>query len=76
MLWILSAVGMFFFQNYGRVLFLFMYVLSILMIPFFGITVSAPIESIMFSIGDVLDIVIIALAYFSPLRKYFKRGSP
>lgn len=72
LLWILSAIGIFFFQNYGRILFLFMYILSILMIPFFGVTVSTPIESFMFSIGDILDIAIIALAYFSPLSGYFK----
>jgi len=72
LLWILSAIGMFFFQSYGRTLFLVMYVLSILMIPFFGVAVSAPAESFMFAIGDTLDIAIIALAYFSPLSGYFK----
>ncbi|MCF6211895.1 MAG: hypothetical protein L3J88_10725 [Gammaproteobacteria bacterium] len=75
LLWILSAIGIFFFQNYGRILFLFMYILSIFMIPFFGVSVSAPIESLMFAISDILDIAIITLAYFSPLSGYFKTRS-
>jgi hypothetical protein len=72
-LWILAAVGMFFFQAWSRSLFLGLYVFTLLLSFFQGATVLLPVESFLSELIAVLDGAILILAYTEPLDATFRR---
>lgn len=70
--WLISALGLFFFQNWGRHLFLVLCVLGPALAPFSGFSVQAPIDALFSTANLLLDGAILAMAYLSPLSKSFK----
>jgi hypothetical protein len=72
--WLIASIGLFFFQNWARYLFLFLYVLSLALAPFSGFSVKGPLESFFGEITAVLDGAILAMAYLSPLSAAFTRS--
>ena len=73
LLWILSAVGLYFFKWWGRMLFAGAYVLGAIQTLLSGLEVNLPWESVVTMIATLLDGAILALAFLPPLSTYFER---
>ena len=78
--WAVTLVGLFasagvlWFRPWGRTLFVFVSIVSLLMIPFGGLYIDAGWTVLVGSAAGIIEGMIIALMYFSPLRRMF-RGS-
>lgn len=75
-LWLLAAIGAFFFQNWGRYLFLGLSLWSIIGAALFGVRVTSPLDSVVGLLIDLLDGAILALMYLSPIRDLFGKTNP
>ncbi len=71
-LWLIASLGLFFFQNWARHLFLFLYVLGTLLTLVSGFSAQGPMENFFGGISTVLDGAILAMAYLSPLADGFR----
>lgn len=69
--WVASSVGMMFFNNLFRALFTLLVVATTIMIPFLGWVVRTPIEEVAVVVLNIVDGILLALAYFSPLAREF-----
>jgi hypothetical protein len=72
-LWFISALGLFFFKNWARHLFLALSFLGLAMVPFSGFVVQPPIDTLFSTINLLLDGAILAMTYLSPLSASFTR---
>lgn len=70
-LWSVATLGLFFFQNWGRHLFLTCTLLGLAMAPFSGFLVQDPLDALLSTINLLLDGAILAMAYLLPLSKSF-----
>ena len=75
-LWLISALGLFFFQNWARHLYLALSLGTLVAVPFSGFLVAAPVDALFLNANLLLDGVILALAYFTPLAASFKVAEP
>lgn len=75
-LWIISAIGLFFFQNWARHFFLTLTLLGPVLAPFSGFAVQPPIDVLFSTTNVLLDGAILAMAYLSPLSVAFKTVAP
>ncbi len=73
-LWLIASIGLFFFQNWARYLFLCLYVLVIVLAPFSGFSVKGPLEGFFSELITVLDGAILAMAFLSPLAAGFAKS--
>lgn len=71
-LWLIASLGLFFFQNWARHLFLALYVLSTVLILFSGFSGQGAWENVLSQLTTVMDGAILAMAYLSPLSEAFK----
>jgi hypothetical protein len=69
--WLIASIGLFFFQNWAKNLFLFLNVLGLVLAPLGGFSVRGPLASLLAELTTVLDGAILALAYLSPLAAAF-----
>lgn len=77
LIWTLTAcIGLAFFQNWGRYLYLGWVVFSIVITLAYGCRVSSPAEEFIGAIEGVVDGVIIAVAFLSPLSAQFGEARP
>jgi hypothetical protein len=65
------SIGLFFFKRWARTLLLPIYGLSFLLTPITPLFVETGWSHLVFSLGDVLGGMIIALAYYSPISDLF-----
>ncbi len=76
-LWIAVAVGLWRFNRWARGTFLALTVLSLIMTALGGMDVRLAFEAVLEDAVALIDGVILALAYFSPLKeKFAKRCHP
>ena len=75
-LWLIAALGLFFFQNWARHLFLALSLVGLAMAPFSGFVVQPPIDALFSTINLLLDGAILAMAYLSPLSVCFLTNVP
>lgn len=68
-----AAIGLFFFLSWGRWLFLGALAISLVVIPFGGVSVSPPFDSFIGAINGLTDGAIIALSFSSPIAKYWRK---
>jgi tryptophan-rich sensory protein len=68
-----SLIGLLLFKNWGRILFLLGFVITLPMYSFLGVTVSGSISELLYDLGAYGDGAILALCYFSPVAKYFEK---
>jgi len=66
------VVGLFFFWKPARLLLLILWLLSLIISPFLGITVESPWATTLNGFSGVLEGIVIALVYFSPLAALFE----
>jgi hypothetical protein len=70
-LWLFAKVGIFFFQNWGRYLYLGLAVWSVIGVALFGIQIASPLDSMFGSAINLLDGAILAMAYLPATRDLF-----
>lgn len=73
---LLAAVGLLFFQNWGRHLFLALVVVGMIWDGLAGLGVSTPFENAFSRLQSLLDGAVLALAYLSPVRDCFASRAP
>jgi hypothetical protein len=65
-------VGMFLFWRFARFGFVCLTALSVVLVPFDGLVVMAPVEAALFQLALILDGVIVAMAYLPPIGGQFE----
>ena len=73
---LIAALGLYFFQNWARHLFLALSFLNLAFAPFSGFVVLAPLDALFSATVSLLDGVILAMAYLLPLSTNFKQLRP
>jgi len=73
--WIIAALGLMFFQNWARHLYLALSLLGLALAPFSGFVVQLPLDSLFTGANVLLDGAVLAMAYLSPLADSFKKTS-
>jgi hypothetical protein len=74
--WLLASVGLLFFQNWGRHLFLTLALLGMIDLALSGLVVYTPFEHAFSRFQSLLDGAVLALAYLSPVRDCFALQAP
>jgi len=69
---LLASVGVLLFRLWGRTLFVFVSIFSLVMIPFDALYVDVGWTVLVGAAAGIIEGMIIALMYFSPLRRVFK----
>ena len=67
-----ASIGLIFFQNWGRYLYLALWLGMGIGILFFGIRVSHPVQGLITFLVGALDGAILAIAFLSPLGACFE----
>lgn len=67
-----GSIGLWRLENWGRVLFTSLTVLSVALVPFSGVVVGGPLDSTLVFVLDLLEGALIALAFVSPLSVEFE----
>lgn len=71
-LWFLAIFGVYMFFNWGRVLLVFWVCLSSVLIILSGLDIRTGYESFLVNISNILDGLIISIAFFSELSSKYK----
>jgi len=71
-----ACIGLAFFQPWGRNLFLVTVVYWLVGGLFLGYRVSSPVDMFLGGVGALIDGVILALIFWSPLRAHFGERRP
>ena len=69
---VVLTVGLFRFRRWAKTLLPISYVLGLALIPGDGPYVESGWASFLFFLGSLVDGIILALVYFSPLREFFE----
>ena len=72
-LWYISMIGTILFFNWGRLLFAFWLMASSVTIALGGLEIRTASEAFLLNLGNILDGVIISIAFFSNLKDEFSR---
>lgn len=75
-LWLIAALALLFFQNWARHLYLTLSVLGLVLAPFSGFVVQAPLDTLLGNAALIMDGAILAMAYLSPLAQNFQNKAP
>ena len=70
--WLIALVGMFFYINAARNLFIALVLFTILLTPFIGFVSLSPIESTLLEVLNIIDGVLIAMILFTSVSDNFK----
>lgn len=73
---LLATIGLFFFQNWGRYLYLALWLYGWTTTLLFGVRVALPAQGFLSMALGTLDGAILALAFLSPLRAAFSAVPP
>lgn len=73
---VVAAIGLAFFQNWGRLLFLVLWLIYLFGSLVFGVRVAPPIANFVSIIESTLSGAILALAFFGPLSGAFSQRQP
>ena len=66
-------IGLFCFHRWARAGFLGLTLVFLVTVPFLGLSIYLPLEAAITELISISDGLIIALAYFSPLRRQFAK---
>jgi hypothetical protein len=75
-LWLIASIGLLHFDNWARYLYVVLTAWALLAAALYGIRVTAPLEAVFDLAVTLLDGMIIALAFLSPLKERFSRSNP
>ena len=65
-------IGMFLFWHFARFGFVCLTALSVVLVPFDGLVVMAPVEASLLQLALIIDGVIVAMAYLPPIGGQFE----
>ena len=68
-------IGMFLFWRFARFGFVCLTALSVVLVPFDGLVVMAPVEASLLQLALIIDGVIVAMAYLPPIGGQFEPGT-
>ena len=71
--WLLSSIGMFFYNNFARNLFIFLAIVTLVIIPFTGYTSMTALETALFGFLNILDGALIVIALFTSVSIKFQK---
>ncbi|MBT8062039.1 MAG: hypothetical protein KJO85_05100 [Gammaproteobacteria bacterium] len=74
-IWIGSAVGMYFFVPLARSVFVWIYIVLTALTPFFGLNVETGLSQMLFNLVTLFDGAIIAMAYLTSVERNFVAAS-
>ena len=69
---VVLTVGLFRFRRWAKTLLPMNFILGLVLIPINGPSVESGWASSLFYLGSLVDGIILALVYFSPLREFFE----
>ena len=69
---VVLTVGLFRFRRWAKTLLPMSFILGLVLIPINGPSVESGWASSLFYLGSLVDGIILALVYFSPLREFFE----
>jgi hypothetical protein len=69
--WLVAAAGLLLFRKLARSLFLILAVVTTALSPLYGLSVETAGGTALVSIANMADGVVLALAYFSPVKDEF-----
>lgn len=72
---LLASVGVLLFHRWGRNMFVLVTLLSLAMTPFGGLYIDVGWTVLVGSLAGLIEGMIIALMFFSPLRRLFRSGN-
>ena len=72
---ILSSLGLFLFLSWGRWLLLAVVTVSLVSVPFAGVSTGVPLDNIVGCLLSLTDGAILALAFFSPLAEAMRKDA-
>jgi hypothetical protein len=72
LLTIVTSIGLFFFKRWSKTLLLLSYVVTILLTPTHTVYINTGWTELLFTVGDILGGMILALVYFSPISTAFE----
>ena len=72
-LWLISIIGLLVFKPISKPLYLISFILLVLITPFMGISVASGISQVLYDLSMAISGAMLALIYFSPVEKYFKK---
>ncbi len=67
-----NQIALFFYWKPSRLIYLILTILGFLLTPFFGLTVSPPLETLGYELSVFISGITLALAYFSPVAERFE----
>ncbi len=67
-----NQIALFFYWKPSRLIYLCLTIIGYLTVPFSGLTVSPPLETLGYELTNFFSGVTLALAYFSPVAERFK----
>ncbi len=70
---VVSSIGLLLFLSWGRWLLLAIVVVSVASVPFSGMAISVPLDTVVGSLTGLTDGAILALAFFSPLSEAMRK---
>jgi len=70
--WTILALGLFYFYRIARSGLIAFILINFLLIPFNGVSVETGVGSLLLGVTQVLDGVIMAMAFYSPLADEFR----
>jgi len=71
-IWLVAAVGVYLFQNWGRFLYLALTILGPVLAPFSGYVIQPALDTAFSNANLILDGAVLAVAFLSPVSKLFK----
>ena len=75
LLYFISLLGMYLYKNWARVLFLLLNIFYIAISPFYGISVSGPVDAIPGQLGTLANGFLIAIAYLTGISSRFRNNA-
>ncbi len=69
------CIGLFFFLSWARWLMVALVAISLLMIPFWGLSITPPLDSFIGAVNGLVDGAIIGLFFSSPIKDYFRKDA-
>jgi len=67
-----NQIALFFYWKPSRLIYFVVTILSFIIIPFCGLTVSPPLETLGFELSNYISAITLTLAYFSPVAARFE----
>ena len=70
---LMASLGLFLFLSWGRWLFVGVVTISVVLVPFSGVVITAPLDGLFGAFAGLIDGAIIALSFSFPIAQYWRK---